>query len=329
MIEPQEEAAPKKRKASPLSIGTATIRPGETTHLDLKIARLPTYTKLTVPVIVRHGLHDGPRIWLSAALHGDELNGIEIIHRVLSILEEEQQTRGTIIAVPIVNVLGFIHQSRYLPDGRDLNRSFPGSKSGSLASRMARLFMDEIVGKCTHGIDLHTGSNHRSNLPQIRANLEHEPTAEFARAFGAPVTLHAQVRDGSLRYATSQRQLPVLVYEAGEANRFDEVAIEAGCYGVLRALRYLKLAKVKVDRPRKTHVMRKSKWLRARYGGLLRLDVGLGAMVTRGQKIGTIGDPFGEANAIVKATTDGIVIGLTQNPVVYQGDALVHVATQD
>jgi predicted deacylase len=322
----------KKKMTDGLVIGGEEILEGETVHLDLSVARLPTHTKISIPIVVIRGKKPGPRLWLSASIHGDELNGIEIIHRVLDHLEgidADQSLCGAVIAVPIVNVFGFIHQSRYLPDGRDLNRSFPGSRSGSLASRMARLFMDEVVANCTHGIDLHTATNHRTNLPQIRADLDDEATSAFALSFGAPVTLHAKHRDGSLRDATCRKCMPVLVYEGGEAHRFNADAVEVGVQGVLRAMRFLKMLPDAntSDRERPTCVARSSRWIRARRGGLLRLDVHLGDHVTKGQRLGTVGDPFGGERVIVKATHDGTVVGQAQNPIVYQGDAVVHVAT--
>lgn len=324
----------KKKKAKPIPLGEAValnvggvrIAPGETVHLDLVTARLPTFTEMAIPIIVRHGTEPGPRLWLNASIHGDEINGVEIIHRVLDILEGEKPKIGSLIAIPIVNVFGFIQQTRYLPDGRDLNRSFPGSNSGSLASRMARLLMDEIVCHCTHGIDLHTATNHRTNLPQIRADLDDQATSEFATAFAAPITMHAKIRDGSLRDASRRKKIPVLVYEAGEAQRFNDAAIENGIAGVLRAMQFLGMTAKSYGPEAKTQVIRKSSWIRAKRGGLLRLKVSLGERLERGQEIGYIGDPFGGEQILVKSSYSGIVIGMTQNPVVYQGDAVVHVS---
>jgi predicted deacylase len=202
------------------------------------VSLLPTKTPISLPVIVVNGRHPGARLWLSAAIHGDEINGVEIIRQVLQVIKP-RQLKGTLIAVPVVNVFGFIEQSRYLPDRRDLNRSFPGSPHGSLASRLAHLFMEEIVNNSTHGIDLHTAAVPRVNLPHIRANLEDEITKNFALAFGAPLMIHSAMRDGSLRQAACKKGIPVLLYEAGEASRFDAMAIKIGVEGILKVMNYL------------------------------------------------------------------------------------------
>jgi uncharacterized protein len=188
-----------------------------------------------MPVVVINGKHPGPTVWLSGAIHGDELNGVEVVRRVLPRIDQ-RTLRGAIIAVPVVNVFGFVEQSRYLPDGRDLNRSFPGSARGSMASQLAALFMKEVVMQCELGIDLHTAAAHRTNIPQVRANLDDAETLALAKAFGAPFIIDARLRDGSVRSAATKRGIKVLLYEAGQIHRFDEEAVEAGVDGVLRVL---------------------------------------------------------------------------------------------
>jgi predicted deacylase len=224
--------------AESLVVGGESVPPGKRLKLDVPVARLPTGTMLSLPVTVINGKKPGPRLWLSAAIHGDELNGVDIIQKVVKALKPHHLS-GSVIAVPVVNVFGLLEQSRYLPDRRDLNRSFPGSARGSLASRLANLFMKEVVSQCTHGIDLHTAAIHRINLPQVRANLEDEATYHFAKAFGAPIMLHASHRDGSLRQAAAKRHIPTLLYEAGEALRFDAEAIQMGIDGIYRAMAHL------------------------------------------------------------------------------------------
>ena len=204
--------------AEELRINGENVLPGSSVTLELPLPELYTRTPMTMPVQVRRGKRPGPCLFVCAAVHGDELNGIEIIRRLMK-RRALSRVRGTIIAVPIVNVYGVIERSRYLPDRRDLNRSFPGSGRGSLAARVADLFMTEIVARCTHGIDLHTGAMHRGNLPQVRGNLDHEETLRLARLFGVPVLINADVRDGSLREAAAARGIPMLLYEAGEALR--------------------------------------------------------------------------------------------------------------
>ncbi|NJK38258.1 MAG: succinylglutamate desuccinylase/aspartoacylase family protein [Oscillatoriales cyanobacterium RM2_1_1] len=294
--------------------------------IEIPVARLPTQTMISLPVIVINGICQGPRLWLSAAIHGDELNGVEIIHRVLQYIIPEQ-LRGTIIAVPVVNVFGFIEQSRYLPDRRDLNRSFPGSSRGSLASRLANIFMEEIVNQATHGIDLHTASAHRINLPQIRANLDDPQTYACAKAFGASIMIHSQTRDGSLRQAATRQGIPVLLYEAGEALRFNTHAIRVGVAGILRVIATLDMytfsARFAAIDPIE---VRETRWVRASRSGILKLKVALGDQVSQKQTLGIIADAFGETSTQLRSPCDGLVIGNQQNPLVSQGDGIVHLA---
>ena len=313
-------------EANTIEIAKEIIEPGRLCRLDIPVSRLPTQTLLSLPVTVVNGIETGPKLWLSAAIHGDELNGVEIIRQVLAQIQAKK-LRGTLIAVPIVNVFGVIEQSRYLPDRRDLNRSFPGSETGSLASRLANLFVREIVSKSTHGIDLHTAAIHRINLPQIRANLDDEETYRCAQAFGAPIIMHATTRDGSLRQAATKKGIPILLYEAGEALRFDPVAIRTGVEGILRVMEGLQMYQFDFLSPASTVIeIRKSKWIRASCGGIFHLEVTLGQKLTKKQSLGFITDAFGENKVIVRANVQGIVISYTQNPLVNQGDAIIHLA---
>jgi predicted deacylase len=311
----------------PIRIGGVEVPAGQRQTLDLSVARLQTHTEMTMPVQVVHGARPGPHLFITAAVHGDEINGVEIIHRLLQRLSP-RRLRGAILAVPVVNVYGFINHSRYLPDRRDLNRVFPGSEKGSLASRVAELLIQEVVSHCTHGIDLHTGSNHRSNLPQIRACLDHPETMQLARAFGAPVILNTNLRDGSLRQAALEQDIPMLLYEAGEALRFDEVAIRAGVKGILAVMRTIGMLPAR--RSPKTQVepliARSSSWVRAPVSGILRIRGSLGNKVEKETVLGTIGDPFGEHESQVCAPSSGIIIGRLNLPLVYAGDALFHIA---
>lgn len=309
-----------------IQVGGVAVPPGQKQRLEIPVARLPTQTLLSLPMTVVNGSCPGPHLWLSAAIHGDEINGVEIIRQVLAQINP-RQLQGALIAVPIVNVFGFIEQSRYLPDRRDLNRSFPGSARGSLASRLAHLFMKEVVGHCTHGIDLHTASHHRINLPQIRANCHNPETYRCAQAFGAPLIIHSAHRDGSLREAAARRNIPVLLYEGGEALRFDEIAIEAGVQGVMRVMSMLGMYAFPPVEPVAVSLEAlSSKWIRASRSGILHLEAELGQRVSRKQRLGKILDAFGEKRVEVNAPCDGLVIGYTQNPLVNQGDGIVHVA---
>ncbi|MCE5288291.1 MAG: succinylglutamate desuccinylase/aspartoacylase family protein [Nocardiaceae bacterium] len=308
-------------------IGGVRVRPGKAKNVELPITRLITGQDASLPVRVVHGREDGPAVWLDAAIHGDEINGIEVISQVLAGLDP-RTLRGTVVAVPVVNVLGFMIGSRYLPDRRDLNRSFPGSARGSTAARIAHLLIEEVVSKCDVGIDLHTGSDRRTNLPQIRGDLSDPRTRELAEAFGAPVMLDAKLRAGSLRAEARKRGATVLLYEAGEAGRFDHWAIEAGVIGVRRVLAKLGMIdEDTVERGALPAMCTNSGWVRARRTGLLALDVELGDLVTEGQRIGGLSDTFGRRVRLVHADRSGVVIGLTRQPSVNSGDALVHIAS--
>jgi hypothetical protein len=310
---------------APLVIGGTEVRPGERKTIELPVARVPTAADLSMPVHVVRGKKPGPHLFVSAAIHGDEINGVEIVGRLLR-MKSLRRLRGTLIAVPVVNVFGFIGYSRYLPDRRDLNRAFPGSDRGSLAGRLASLFMEEVVANSTHGIDLHTGAIHRTNLPQLRVTEGDDAALEMARHFGALVVLRSQVRDGSLRAAVAERGVPLVVYEGGEALRFDEWAIRAGLRGVLATMHHLQMLPARKDRRvvREPIVSSVSRWIRAPAGGILRARASLGARVAKGDALGSIGDPFGHEPVVVHAPGDGIVVGRTQLPVVNEGDALFH-----
>ncbi len=313
----------------PFRLGGVDIQPGEHASIALPVTNLYTRGEVTMPVRVIRGRKPGPVLFVSAALHGDEINGVEIIHRLLG-SKAMARLRGIVIAVPVVNVFGFLAHSRYLPDRRDLNRSFPGSERGSLAARMARLFMDEVVAKSTHGIDLHTAAIHRTNLPQVRASLDQPGVLEMAESFEVPVVVQAELRDGSLRSAMHDRGIPVIVYEGGEALRFDRMAIRVGYRGILGVMRKIgMLPEAKVKRKEKPALVRNTTWVRAPESGVLRPRVGLGAHVTEGHELGRVGDPFGAAEISVVAPVGGIIIGQTQIPLVNEGDALFHIAQLD
>lgn len=310
-----------------IRINGIDVRPGQRETIDLPVAKLYTHTMLAMPLHVVNGMRSGPRLFVSGAIHGDELNGVEIIRRLLK-LPILSRLRGALIAIPIVNVHGFLDRSRYLPDRRDLNRSFPGHVRGSLASRVASLFMEEIVGQCTHGIDLHTGGLHRSNLPQIRANLDDAETARLAETFGTPVLINANVRDGSLRQAAAEQGIPMLLYEAGEALRFDEVAIRAGVQGIINVMRALDMlpASRKKKKPYKPVIARASSWVRSPESGILRAMVTLGTLVEKDTLLGVVADPFGEKEVEVRAPHKGIIVGRSNLPLVHEGEALFHLA---
>ncbi|MDH3725999.1 MAG: succinylglutamate desuccinylase/aspartoacylase family protein [Myxococcales bacterium] len=311
---------------APFEINGVLAPAGKLTQVELRFARLPTGMWMSLPVGVVHGREPGPVIWVSAAIHGDELNGVPIIRHVLDSVDPRRLS-GTILAVPVVNMHGLIQESRYLPDRRDLNRCFPGSKRGSSAAQLAHLFMTEIVSRCELGLDLHTGSGGRTNLPQLRCDLDEPGTLRLAREFGAPVLLHSRLRDGSLRAAARELDKTVLVYEAGEASRFDLEAIETGVQGTLRVMKALRMTQDTVEPPRVVpRISRTSTWSRARRTGFCEMMVRLGAEVAEGDSIAVIFDALGRDRAWVKTRHGGVVIGHVTSPIVHRGDAIAHVA---
>ncbi|MEZ6187885.1 MAG: succinylglutamate desuccinylase/aspartoacylase family protein [Planctomycetota bacterium] len=299
---------------------------GERQLVELHLTRLYTSGDVVIPVHVVHGRQDGPKLFVSAAVHGDEINGVEAIRRLLQ-LRLLDRLHGTLIAIPVVNVHGFLAKTRYTPDRRDLNRSFPGLAKGSLAARVARAFMKEVVARCTHGIDLHTGSNHRTNLPHVRANLDDAETRRLAEAFGAPVMINAKLRDGSLRQAAMEHGIPMLLFEGGEALRFEPTVIQATVRGVVGVMQALGMLKGKPRRgKRKAFLAESTNWVRAPESGLLISDLKLGTTLEPGQELGFVSDPFGKEETPILATKRGIVIGRLNLPLVNEGDALFHVA---
>lgn len=317
---------PDKAGQGAFVLGGTSVAPGSRATIDIPLSRLHDHTQMSLTVQVVRGSRPGPVLFLTAAVHGDEINGVEIIRRLLK-LSALKRLRGTVVAVPVVNVYGFISQTRYLPDRRDLNRSFPGSPGGSLAGQLANTFLSEVITHCTHGIDLHTGAIHRENLPQVRGDLSNGTVREMATAFGVPVILNAALREGSLRKAGIDAGIPVLVYEGGTALRFDESAIRAGVKGVARVMQSLGMIRQRPSKsPSSSAIARKSTWIRSPAGGILRQQAALGTSVEVGQLIGIVGDPYGEREVAIHAPEPGIIIGASNLPVVNQGDGLFNLA---
>ncbi|WP_236704868.1 succinylglutamate desuccinylase/aspartoacylase family protein [Hymenobacter sp. AT01-02] len=312
-----------------LLLNGLTIKPGEQVLTRLVISRLPSGTVIDIPVHVFRSQQPGPTVLLMAGMHGDEVNGIETIRRLIR-RDMLQPLRGTIIAIPILNIYGFLNFSREVPDGKDVNRSFPGNPRGSLASRVAHRFMREIMPLIDYGIDFHTGGATRANIPQIRCLLQQDAeTDALAAAFCAPFTLHAALRPGSLREAAMQLEKRIIVFETGESLRLDENGIDEAIAGTFRLLQHLGMVAEAALPARPSVVCMRSSWLRARYAGLFRSHVHLGDYVEKGQVYGTVSDPYGERSVRLEAPVAGYIIGLNHMPVVNQGDALVHVGRTD
>lgn len=309
-------------------IGNEAVHAGQRRTVDLPVAQLYTHADLTMPVQVLHGKKDGPVLFVCAAVHGDEIQGVEIIRRLLA-RKRLSRIRGTLLAVPVVNVFGFIHHTRYLPDRRDLNRFFPGSTKGSLTSTLAATFVEEVMSKATHGLDLHTGSGGRTNLPHIRASLDDDEAKRLAMAFGAPLILNGGNREGSLRSTASARGIPTLVYEAGGAHHFEESSIRAGLRGILSVMAELGMLPQKTAPKSRVQplVADGNLWVRAPMSGILREPARLGQKMAEGGVLGIVSDPFGETEEIITAPCAGMVFGRQELPLVHKGDALFHLAT--
>lgn len=302
------------------------IKKGERKRINIDMGRIFDFTGVTMPVEVIRGKKDGPTLFVSSTIHGDEINGIEIVKRLLR-HSSLKKIRGTLIAIPVVNIFGFNDRTRYLPDRRDLNRCFPGLKNGSLASQVAYKFMQEIVLQSDFGIDLHTGAFNRCNLAQIRCDISNQKSFELAKIFDAPVIVNSNSRDGSLRESAVAANIPVILFEAGEALRFDEAYIKIGLEGILNVLTQVEiLPERKKTRHKKSFVALSSSWLRAPQSGVHIPFAKLGKIVKKGDILGEISNPFGDHKTLLKAHESGIIIGMSKLPLVNKGDAVFHIA---
>jgi len=311
-----------------LIIGGKTIKRGERKRIFIDVAKLYDFTDMNIPIEVIRGEKDGPIMFISGAIHGDEINGVEIVRQILS-KKSLKNIRGTLIAVPIVNVFGFNTKSRYLPDRRDLNRNFPGSQKGSLTGQLAHIFMKEIVEKCTHGIDFHCAATHRINLPQIRACLENPQVKSMAEAFSVPVIMDAELRKGSLREAAWNLKIPILLFEGGEALRFNGKVIKSAVQGTISVMREIGMLPPLKNppKPKESFVAHSSHWLRAPHSGILSIKKRIGDRVKKGQVMGIISSPFGHDKHEILARRTGIIVGAAIMPLLNKGDAVFHVAT--
>jgi predicted deacylase len=303
------------------------VLPGETRSLDANIARLPSHSSIDINITVSRAKAPGPTLLLSGGLHGDEINGIEIVRRMIEEGLNVPET-GTTVCIPIINIYGFIHFSRYVPDGKDVNRSFPGNKTGSLAARVAYFMMKEIIPKIDLGIDFHTGGADRTNYPQVRGVLKDKEVEKMADAFQAPFTINSAYRSKSLRHAAGKKGKKILVYEGGESGRFDEHAIQNGINGALRVMKSLGMRSSAPEAVVTPIKINHSSWIRAKASGLFQTNVRSGESVSKNQLVGHITDPFGEFNVPVKSPVTGYVIGLNNNPILHQGDAVMHIGYQ-
>lgn len=317
-----------KNNSAPIVIFGESIIPGESKTINVEIARLHTTTKLNIPVIVRRSKIDGPVVLFSAGIHGDEINGVEIVRQLIS-KKINKPKRGTIICIPIINVYGFVNKAREFPDGRDLNRVFPGSKTGSLASRFAFHILTEIMPIVQYAVDFHAGGASRFNAPQIRLTQNNEALKILADVFNAPFTLYSKNISGSFRSSSEKLNVKMLLFEGGKSLDINNAIAEEGVNGVKRLLSHLDMLDPKhfvTKQKAPTIYIEKSGWIRAKCSGLLHDYDTIGKFVKKGTVLATITDPYGKFERKVKAPNDGYVINANHSPIVYEGDAIYHMS---
>lgn len=305
-----------------------TVLPGESKTINLEIAKLHTTTKLKIPIIVERSKVDGPVVLFSAGIHGDEINGVEIV-RQLIVQKINKPKIGTIICIPIINMFGFVNKSREFPDGRDLNRVFPGSKKGSLASRFAFHILKEIMPIVDYAVDFHAGGASRFNAPQIRIVPNNPELAALAGIFNAPFTLYSRNIAGSFRNASEKLNVKMLLFEGGKSLDINQEIAQVGVNGSKRLLSHLKMLNPKIalgESPKSTIYIEKSGWVRAKNSGLFHDFNKISCFVKKGTVLGCITDPFGKFAQKVKAPNDGYIINANLSPIVYQGDAIYHIS---
>ncbi|NNC71790.1 MAG: succinylglutamate desuccinylase/aspartoacylase family protein [Sphingomonadaceae bacterium] len=314
-------------KAAPFEFADSEVAPGKRAGFEIPISRVSAGQTVGLPVRVAHGRKPGPVLFVSAAIHGDEITGVEIIRRLFKRVSPRSLS-GTLLCVPIVNVYGFVANSRYLPDRRDLNRSFPGSKTGSLASQLAHIFRSEIIERADFGIDLHSAAIHRKNLPQIRISPDSPMAERLANAFGAPAIITSPLRDSSLRKVALDAGVEMLLFEAGEGLRLDEFSIRTGVNGILRVMEAMEMLPPPTRRkvPHPPLHSKRSLWVRAPRGGVCVTRAKSGDIVREGQRLALIANPVTDEEDQIVAPIDGLIIGHATLPIVNRGDALFHIA---
>jgi len=311
-----------------LVINGIRIRPGQSMNIEIAIAKLPTHTLIDLPIFIRSSKEPGPVVLISGGVHGDEINGVVTAKRIMEEMDEGLELlKGTLIFIPLVNIYGFLSNSRTFPDGRDLNRSFPGSKKGSLASSIAFILSNEIIPQIDYGIDFHTGGRMLTNFPQIRVDYKDKVAMDLAKAFGTHFVVNSKYIEKSFRKTAYKAKKHILVYEGGESMRLDEYAIEEAVNGSKRLLKSLGMLAEAPD-PLETILLKESNWVRAKASGIFNASVKVGESVKKGQILARISDPYGQVKIPVKAPTNGHIIGINNLPVINTGDALVHIGKE-
>ncbi len=316
--------------SKPLVILKETIVAGESKTINMEIAKLHTMTKLKIPIIVERSKLDGPTVLFTACLHGDEINGTEIV-RQLIVQKINKPKRGTIICIPIINIFGFINKTREFPDGRDLNRVFPGSKTGSLASRFAYYILKDIMPHIDYAIDFHAGGASRFNAPQIRIVPENKELKKLSEVFSAPFTLYSKNISGTFRNSCDKLDVKMLLFEGGKSLDINDAITKEAIEGTKRFLTHLDMLnprKKAISNEKKTIYIEKSNWVRAKHSGLFHGLTAIGSFVKKGDLLATISDPYGKVEHKVKAPHAGFIINVNDAPIIFQGDAIFHISTQ-
>ena len=305
------------------------IAPGQSATVNFEVAKLHTQSDIKVPVIIERSKNPGPTVLITAGIHGDEVNGVEIVRQLIA-KGINKPKKGTVICLPVINVYGFINMSREFPDGRDLNRVFPGSKSGSLASRVAHRLVTEVVPYADLILDFHTGGADRFNAAQIRIVSDDRKLNKLAQIFGPPIILYTKNITKSFRHTCSKMGVPMLLFEGGKSFHINNTITNTGVNGVKRVLHHMEMLKHKftVSAPKKSCVrITSSKWIRAAHSGMFKPQVKLNTMVNKGDILGHITDPYGNSNFSVKAPNKGYIFNVNESPIIYQGDAIFHIST--
>ncbi len=320
----------KKTEENLLSILGQELLPGTSTTINFNIAKLYTSTKVEIPIIIERSKKAGPTILITAGIHGDEINGVEVVRQIIA-KKINKPAKGSIICIPVLNVFGFLSMDRFFPDGRDLNRVFPGNKNGSLASRFAYQFINDILPAADFCLDFHTGGASRFNAPHIRVDPKNKKLVELAKIFNAPFTLLSKNLEGSYRATCAKIGKDILLFEGGKSqNSSKEIAIE-GVQGTMRILHHLDMLGSDFEVPvphSESMLIKTSFWMRAKYSGLLHIKIPIGKHVEKGEILATITDPYGKMRHVVKASNEGYVINANQAPIVYKGDAIFRITKE-
>jgi predicted deacylase len=312
-----------------ITIFNETILPGKSKTINMQIGKLHTMTDLHIPIIVERSKKEGPVVLFTAGLHGDEINGTEIVRKLI-VKKINKPKRGTIICIPVINIFGFVNQTREFPDGRDLNRIFPGSKTGSLASQFAYYILKEILPHIDYAIDFHAGGARRFNAPQIRIVPNNTELKTLSDVFGAPFTLYSNNISGSFRSSCDKMNVKMLLFEGGKSVDINNEVTKEAVEGTKRFLTHFGMLKNKheISSPHQTIYIEKSDWIRANFSGMFHGLKQIGSYVIKGELLATISDPFGKVSHKLKAPHAGYLINVNDAPIVYQGDAVFHISTK-